>query len=79
MWRMTVALAALAELSALFAPGALAHEIPTDVTVRVFVKPEGRTLRLLVRVPLEAMRDIRVPIRGQGFLDTFCITNSRFG
>jgi len=54
---------------ALVAPGAVAHEIPTDVTVRVFVKPEGRILRLLVRVPLEAMRDASVPIRAQGYLD----------
>ena len=69
MLRLTAALAALAGLSAFIAPGTLAHEIPTDVTVRVFVKPEGRTLRFLVRVPLEAMRDISVPIREQGYLD----------
>lgn len=50
-------------------PGANAHEIPTDVTIRAFVKPEGRTLRFLVRVPLEAMRDMSVPVRERGFLD----------
>ena len=38
-----------------------AHDIPNDVTVQAFVKPEGRTLRLLVRVPLIAMRDIDYP------------------
>src|SRR5207249_3753543 len=32
-----------------------AHDIPNDVTVQAFVKPEGRTLRVLVRVPLIAM------------------------
>src|SRR5687768_2388648 len=46
-----------------------AHEIPADVTVHVFVKPEGRTLRLLVRAPLEAMRDVIFPTRDPGFLD----------
>jgi hypothetical protein len=40
-----------------------AHDIPSDVTVRTFVKPEGRTLRLLVRVPLLAMRDMDYPKR----------------
>lgn len=48
---------------------ATSHEIPTDVTVRAFVKPEGSRLILLVRVPLEAMRDMSVPTREQGYLD----------
>ena len=48
---------------------ALAHDVPNDVTVHAFVKPEGRRLRLLVRVPLEAMRDIEFPLRGPGYLD----------
>ena len=47
-----------------------AHEIPARVTVLAFVKPEGQRLRLLVRVPLEAMRDVDFPLRGPaGFLD----------
>ena len=46
-----------------------AHEIPTDITVQAFVKPEGSRLRFLVRVPLEAMRDIEFPTRGPGYLD----------
>ena len=46
-----------------------AHDIPTDVTVQAFIKPEGRELRLLVRVPLKAMRDINFPLRGPGLLD----------
>lgn len=47
----------------------VAHEIPANVTVRVFVKPDGQRLRLLVRVPLEAMRDVQFPQRGRGYLD----------
>ena len=46
-----------------------AHEIPARVTVLVLVRPEGQTLRLLVRAPLEAMRDIQFPVRGSGYLD----------
>ncbi len=46
-----------------------AHEIPADVTVQVFIKPEGARLRLLVRAPLAAMRDVNFPTRGPGYLD----------
>src|SRR5215470_11321578 len=48
---------------------ARAHDIPNDVTVQMFVKPEGRHLHLLVRVPLRAMRDISFPQRDSGYLD----------
>jgi HupE / UreJ protein len=46
-----------------------AHDIPNDVTVRAFVKPQGQQLHVLVRVPLKAMRDIEFPARGPGYLD----------
>jgi HupE / UreJ protein len=45
-----------------------AHEIPSDVTVQAFVRPEGGTLRLLVRAPLGAFRDYDFPQRGPGYL-----------
>lgn len=48
---------------------AAAHDIPNDVTVQAFVKPQGDRLHLLVRVPLKAMRDIEFPERGPGYLD----------
>ena len=51
------------------APGAAAHEVPTDVRINAFVKPEGDRLELLIRVPLSAMRDVDVPLRGPGYLD----------
>lgn len=41
----------------------VAHEIPANVVVRAFVKPEGKLLRVLVRVPLDAMRDVPFPLR----------------
>lgn len=48
---------------------AAAHDIPADVTVHAFVKPEGDRLRVVVRAPLRAMRDIDFPTRGPGLLD----------
>ena len=49
--------------------GVSAHDIPNDVTVQVFVKPDGARLRLLVRAPLRACRDVDFPKRGPGYLD----------
>ena len=46
-----------------------AHEIPADVTVQAFVKPEAGTLRMLVRVPLVALRDYNFPSREPGYLE----------
>jgi hypothetical protein len=46
-----------------------AHEIPSRVTVLAFVKPEPGHLRVLLRVPLESMRDVDFPLRGPGYLD----------
>jgi hypothetical protein len=59
-------LAALA--LALPSPSA-AHDVPADVTVQAFLKPEGARLHLLVRAPLAALRDIDYPTRGPGYLD----------
>ncbi|MBM61531.1 MAG: hypothetical protein CL484_01135 [Acidobacteria bacterium] len=46
-----------------------AHDIPGDVTVQAFVKPEGQRLRFLVRVPLEALSDMVFPTYGPGYLN----------
>ncbi len=46
-----------------------AHDIPADVTVQAFVKPEGQRLRLLVRVPLEALSDMSFSTIGPGYID----------
>src|SRR4029077_19938627 len=50
-------------------PSAAAHDIPTDVLVQAFVKPEGQRLNVLVRVPLRAILDVDIPKRGPGYLD----------
>jgi hypothetical protein len=46
-----------------------AHEIPARVSLLAFVKPEGHTLRIVLRAPLEAMRDVNFPVHGPGYLD----------
>jgi hypothetical protein len=46
-----------------------AHDIPNDVAIQAFFKPEPGRARLLVRVPLKAMRDFVFPERGPGYLD----------
>src|SRR4051812_9275294 len=65
-----LAFCALAFAGPLVVPAPLAaHEIPPAVMVLAFVKPEAHRLRVLLRVPLEAMRDIDFPLRGPGYLD----------
>src|SRR5258705_5713289 len=47
-----------------------AHDIPTDVTAHLRVKPTGSKLQVSVRVPLKAMRDMEFPEQGRsGYLD----------
>jgi HupE / UreJ protein len=58
----------LAALTILAAP-ALAHFIPRDVTVLSFVKPEGNTLKVLMRVPVKGIEDVEVPRRAQEYVD----------
>ena len=67
MRRMIIALAAA--LICALPLRATAHDIPNDVLVQAFVKPDGRRLQLLVRVPLLAMREVDFPRRGIGILD----------
>ena len=64
---MLIRLAAAAMLA--FSCVASAHEIPNDIRVQAFVKPEGQRLLLLVRVPLAAMNEVDFPRRGPGYLD----------
>lgn len=49
--------------------GVTAHEVPANVAVQVYVHPNGNVLRLAVRAPLNAMRDLILPLRGPGYLD----------
>jgi HupE/UreJ protein len=69
--RMPVSLTAAVATALIgaLACGAAAHDVPDDVKVQAFVKPAGEQLHLLVRVPLSAMREVDVPLRGPGYLD----------
>ena len=46
-----------------------AHDIPADVVVHAYLRPDGQRLHALVRVPLAAMRDVQFPLRGPGYLE----------
>jgi hypothetical protein len=46
-----------------------AHDIPSDVTVQVLIKPSAQHLELLVRVPLNSIRDIDLSQNQSGYLD----------
>ena len=61
--------AALAALALALPAPVDAHDVPADVTVQAFLKPEGSRLQLLVRAPLAALRDVDYPTRGPGYLD----------
>jgi hypothetical protein len=58
-----------AALLATPAAGIRAHEVPANVAVQIYVRPAGSTLRLLIRVPMSAMRDVVLPLKGPGYLD----------
>jgi len=58
------------------AAGVTAHEIPSDVTVQTFFRPDGSRLRVLVRVPLSAMRDLDYPQRSRTNSDLLDISRA---
>jgi hypothetical protein len=45
------------------------HDIPLDVAVHMMVQPAGNRLQLLVRMPLQSIRDVEFPEFGPGYLD----------
>jgi hypothetical protein len=58
-------------LAAMTLPAAAvcAHDIPVDAVVRMFVKPQGQVLRVLVRMPLKCITDAEYPRRERDFVD----------
>ena len=67
--RTRLLLALPAALAFVLPAPASAHDIVPDVAVQAFLKPEGHRLRLLVRTPLAALRDVVYPTRGPVYLD----------
>jgi len=49
--------------------GPQAHEIPGDARVQAFLKPDGQTARLLLRVPLGSLIDTELPTTDGIMLD----------
>ncbi|MEQ1884253.1 MAG: HupE/UreJ family protein [Bryobacteraceae bacterium] len=56
-------------LLALLPLDAAAHDIPNDISVQMYFRPQGQRLHVLIRVPMTAMRDEVFPERQGGFLD----------
>ena len=46
----------------------VAHDIPDEIAVQSYVKPEQRQLQVLLRVPLLAIADANLPKDGTGYL-----------
>jgi hypothetical protein len=55
-------------LAAALGPAA-AHDIPQEIVLHGFVKPEGDRLHVLVRVPTVMLLGMNLPKRGPGYLD----------
>ena len=68
-WSLVTIALVVVVLLLVFPSDQAAHEIPADVTVQALVKPDGTRLRVLIRVPLEALQDFNFPTRGPGYLD----------
>ena len=61
---------ALLFLALVFLVGpAAAHDIPADVTVRSYFKPQGQVLRVLFRLPLRTVQDVEFPRIERDFVD----------
>jgi hypothetical protein len=65
---LTAVVLAVAVGALLPAPAA-GHDVPDQIILRAFVKPEGERLHFLVRVPLSMLLNIGLPKRGPGYLD----------
>jgi hypothetical protein len=61
------AFALLAAVS--FVAPTAAHDIPIEAMVRMFVKPQDHTLRVLVRMPLKSITDAEYPRKERDFVD----------
>ena len=59
-----------------FASHAFAHNIPVSAVVQMYVKPEGQTLQVLVRVPLATYMDAEYPRRDGDYVDLAKVDSS---
>lgn len=52
-----------------------AHDIPDEILIRSYVKPEGDSLTVMHRIPLAVMEGLSLPKRGPGYLDLSKLQN----
>ena len=69
MKRFLLPLLVVGAAGVLLAPAPEAHEVPADVRIQMFIKPDGQRLLVLVRVPMASVNDIPWPQRQDGMLD----------
>ncbi len=50
-------------------PKALAHDLPDEILIQAFVRPQGERLDVLLRLPLTLLQSMDLPKRGPGHLD----------
>lgn len=67
-WARGLGLALIVLLGVAMPGAALAHDVPDQIVLHGFVKPQGDRLHLLVRVPLVMLLNINLPKRGPGFI-----------
>ncbi|HVZ27228.1 MAG TPA: HupE/UreJ family protein, partial [Rhizomicrobium sp.] len=68
--RFSIILAALfLLLSPALSTQAAAHDLPLDVLVKMYVKPEGHTLKVLMRMPLKSVQDAEYPRKAGDYVD----------
>jgi hypothetical protein len=46
-----------------------AHDVPADVRLQIFLKPQAGVMHIVMRAPLNALRDVEFPLIDQTFLD----------
>jgi hypothetical protein len=70
-FRRTVVVTTIAVLGVGIAgtTAARAHDVPSEIIVRGFAKPEGDRLEVALRVPLILLSQLDLPKRGPGYLD----------
>ena len=60
--------AALTLIPVLLSPAAKPHELPQRVALRMIASIDEQQLQLMIRAPLEAMRDVDFPLSPEGYL-----------
>ncbi|UEM24396.1 HupE/UreJ family protein (plasmid) [Skermanella mucosa] len=74
-WLLALAFAALL-LPPLVSRSAAAHDIPDEILVNSFIKPDSGRLVAVTRIPLSLFEGMALPKRGPGYLDLARIEGS---